>query len=150
MFHHARGIARAWHPTKTSSTLPAYPSADPNPSAVNELIGEAKQVVDLPAFPIFGHWGLMEKNEMQSSVAFAGSSISLRTRSGVIRIGLPPARYETSPPALAANPRMAKVLAQFYQAREFILQVAGLSLWQRIQMILGFGRLPGHEGRQNS
>ena len=39
-----------------------------------------------------------------------------------------------------------KFLAQFYQVRALMHQVAGMSLGQRIKMVLGFGKFPGPEG----
>jgi signal recognition particle subunit SRP54 len=42
---------------------------------------------------------------------------------------------------------VARVLAQFYQVREFMRQAAGMSLWKRIKMVLGFERVPGRDAR---
>ena len=40
---------------------------------------------------------------------------------------------------------VAKVLAQFYQVRAFMRRMASLSFWQRIKLVLGFGKFPGPE-----
>ena len=42
-----------------------------------------------------------------------------------------------------------KFLDQFYQVRALMRQVAAMSLWQRIKMVLCFGKFPGQEGEPN-
>ena len=37
-------------------------------------------------------------------------------------------------------------LAQFDQVRVLMRQMASMSLWQRLKMITGFGKLPGQDG----
>jgi signal recognition particle subunit SRP54 len=37
-------------------------------------------------------------------------------------------------------------LAQFNQIRDLMRQLAQMSLWQRIKLVLGFGKLPGWNG----
>jgi signal recognition particle subunit SRP54 len=40
-------------------------------------------------------------------------------------------------------------LALFYQMRGLMRQMAGMSVWQRIKMVLGLGKLSGQEGEPN-
>jgi len=38
------------------------------------------------------------------------------------------------------------LLAQFRQVRELMRQMARMSLWQRLKLVMGFGKLPGSDG----
>jgi signal recognition particle subunit SRP54 len=55
---------------------------------------------------------------------------------------------------IAANsgnrPRdVEKFLAQFCQVRALMHQVAGMSLWQRVKVVLGLGQISGYQGESN-
>src|SRR5262249_26468903 len=39
-----------------------------------------------------------------------------------------------------------RLLAQFDQVRALMRQMASMSVWQRIKMVTGFGKLPGQDG----
>jgi signal recognition particle subunit SRP54 len=40
-------------------------------------------------------------------------------------------------------------LAQFHEVRALMRRMASMSLWQRIKLVLGFGKLPEQEGEPN-
>ena len=42
-----------------------------------------------------------------------------------------------------------KFLAQFHQLRALMRQMASMSLWQRIKLVLGFTKSPGNEAKPN-
>ena len=42
-----------------------------------------------------------------------------------------------------------KFLAQFQHVRALMRQLAGMSIWQRLKMVMGFGKFPGPEGEPN-
>jgi signal recognition particle GTPase len=42
-----------------------------------------------------------------------------------------------------------KLLAQFHQLRALMRQMASMSLWQRIKLVLGFTKSPGKEAKPN-